>query len=165
MSDSLDQSTIPATGTTRFAIPAPPAGRPLGLPAAADTPETPVPGLLVSDPEDVTTPEVATTSSAAPAPQPPEPDTPSFDSAKSHEPKARSSFAHIWWLRARGPAVALLSRVRRVLRRDDGMSTAEYAVGTVAAVAFSATLYKVVTSETVLNALNGIITKALNATF
>jgi hypothetical protein len=50
---------------------------------------------------------------------------------------------------------------RRKLRRDDGMSTAEYAVGTLAAVAFAGLLMKVVTSGSVQTALTQIIEKAL----
>ena len=49
------------------------------------------------------------------------------------------------------------------LRGDDGMSTAEYAVGTVAAVAFGGILLKVVTSPGVQSALAGIINRALDA--
>jgi len=52
--------------------------------------------------------------------------------------------------------------VRRRLRAEDGMSTAEYAVGTVAAVAFAAVLFKVVHSAAVQAALSHIITSALN---
>jgi hypothetical protein len=52
-------------------------------------------------------------------------------------------------------------RVRTMGRRDDGMSTAEYAVGTVAAVAFAGILLKVVTSPTVQSALTAIIARAL----
>ncbi len=44
---------------------------------------------------------------------------------------------------------------------DAGMSTAEYAVGTVAAVAFAGVLYKVVTTPAVQSALTAIITRAL----
>jgi hypothetical protein len=44
---------------------------------------------------------------------------------------------------------------------DAGMSTAEYAVGTLAAVAFAGVLYKVVTSGNVLSALTAVIDKAL----
>lgn len=57
----------------------------------------------------------------------------------------------------------LLLRVvaARVPRRDDGMSTAEYAVGTVAAVAFAALLYKVVRSGAVQSALSSVIEGAL----
>lgn len=48
-------------------------------------------------------------------------------------------------------------------RGDDGMTTAEYAVGTVAACAFAAVLYKLVTSGTVGHLLGEIIAKALHA--
>lgn len=46
---------------------------------------------------------------------------------------------------------------------DRGMSTAEYAVGTVAAVAFAVVLYKIVRSGAVSSALSHIITTALHA--
>jgi hypothetical protein len=46
-----------------------------------------------------------------------------------------------------------------------GMSTAEYAVGTVAACGFGGVLYKVVTSPSVMGALNGLIHRALNVAF
>ena len=45
--------------------------------------------------------------------------------------------------------------------RDAGMSTAEYAVGTLAAVAFAGVLLKVVTSPSIQSALSAIISKAL----
>lgn len=51
---------------------------------------------------------------------------------------------------------------RRLIVDDDGMSTAEYAIGTIAAAAFGALLYTVVTGDNVLSALTGIITKALS---
>lgn len=54
------------------------------------------------------------------------------------------------------------TRPRRLPRGDAGMTTAEYAVGTLAACAFAAVLYKVVTSGTVLHALSKIVTSALN---
>lgn len=44
---------------------------------------------------------------------------------------------------------------------DDGMSTVEYAVGTIAAAAFGAILYTVVTGDSIVSALGGIIDKAL----
>lgn len=50
---------------------------------------------------------------------------------------------------------------RRKPRDDRGMSTAEYAVGTLAAVAFAGLLMKVVTSGSVQTALTQIIEKAL----
>jgi hypothetical protein len=46
---------------------------------------------------------------------------------------------------------------------DRGMSTAEYAVGTVAAVAFAVVLYKIVRSHAVSAALTSIVTSALHA--
>ncbi|MFF8834296.1 DUF4244 domain-containing protein [Streptomyces sp. NPDC015130] len=59
-----------------------------------------------------------------------------------------------WW-RAR----------RRGLRSDSGMTTSEYAVGTIAAAAFAAVLYKLVTGGTVSGALESVIGKALDAPF
>lgn len=47
--------------------------------------------------------------------------------------------------------------------RDSGMTTAEYAVGTLAAVAFAAVLMVVVKSGAVKSALSGIIETALSA--
>lgn len=44
---------------------------------------------------------------------------------------------------------------------DAGMSTAEYAVGTLAAVAFAGVLLKVVTGSNVLSALTAVIDRAL----
>jgi hypothetical protein len=54
----------------------------------------------------------------------------------------------------------IASRVSRSV--DAGMSTAEYAVGTIAAVAFAGILLKVVTSPGVQSALQAIISKALH---
>lgn len=48
---------------------------------------------------------------------------------------------------------------------EDGMTTAEYAVGTLAACALAAVLYKVVTSGAVSSALQSLIVKALHASF
>lgn len=53
-------------------------------------------------------------------------------------------------------------RLRARLRDQSGMSTAEYAVGTIAAVAFAGVLLKVLTSDEVREAVNGIIAKALS---
>ncbi|BBZ64063.1 DUF4244 domain-containing protein [Mycolicibacterium monacense] len=50
-----------------------------------------------------------------------------------------------------------------VLAVDDaGMSTVEYAIGTVAAAAFGAILYTVVTGDSIMSALTNIISRALN---
>jgi hypothetical protein len=46
--------------------------------------------------------------------------------------------------------------------RDRGMSTAEYAVGTIAACGFAALLFKIVTSDEVRELLVGLINRALN---
>jgi hypothetical protein len=48
---------------------------------------------------------------------------------------------------------------------EAGMSTAEYAVGTIAACGFAAVLYKIVTSGPVRTALTSVIEKALHAPF
>ncbi|WP_327368238.1 DUF4244 domain-containing protein [Streptomyces sp. NBC_01217] len=56
------------------------------------------------------------------------------------------------------------SMVRRI-RSDDGMTTSEYAVGTIAACAFAAVLYKVVTSQPVMSALQSLLKGALDAKF
>lgn len=44
---------------------------------------------------------------------------------------------------------------------DSGMSTAEYAIGTIAAAAFGAILYTVVTGDGIVGALTDIIDRAL----
>ncbi|MBF4999026.1 DUF4244 domain-containing protein [Nocardia sp. BSTN01] len=58
----------------------------------------------------------------------------------------------------------LRSRLIQVAVADDGMSTAEYAIGTIAAAAFGAVLYTVVTGDSIVNALTKIIDRALNTT-
>ncbi len=52
-----------------------------------------------------------------------------------------------------------LRRIRRL--GESGMTTAEYAVGIVAAVAFAGVLLKVLTSPTVREALTAIVARAL----
>jgi hypothetical protein len=52
-------------------------------------------------------------------------------------------------------------RWAEVLVDEEGMSTAEYAVGTVAACAFAAVLYKVVTGGSVVTALGDLVQSAL----
>lgn len=66
--------------------------------------------------------------------------------------------------------IALLQNVIRTLWvrmtmlvvDEDGMSTVEYAIGTIAAAAFGAILYTVVTGDSIVSALTNIITRALN---
>lgn len=55
----------------------------------------------------------------------------------------------------------LCVRIGSRLRGDRGMNSAEYAVGTLAAVTFAGVLIKVVSSDSVQAALNGLITRAL----
>lgn len=45
---------------------------------------------------------------------------------------------------------------------ESGMSTVEYAIGTIAAAAFGAVLYSVVTGESIVGALTNIIARALS---
>ncbi|MEV0034148.1 DUF4244 domain-containing protein [Nocardia sp. NPDC050793] len=62
-------------------------------------------------------------------------------------------------------AIAQLQlRTARAAVADDGMSTAEYAIGTIAAAAFGAVLYGVVTGDSIVDALTKIIDRALNTT-
>ncbi|MGW5352553.1 DUF4244 domain-containing protein [Streptomyces sp. NPDC004031] len=70
-------------------------------------------------------------------------------------PDGRSRAAAWWRRRARACRAAA----------EAGMSTAEYAVGTIAACGFAAVLYKIVTSGPVRTALTGVITKALHVPF
>jgi hypothetical protein len=65
--------------------------------------------------------------------------------------------------RPRGPV--LLPRLRRLYDGDDGMSTVEYAIGTIAAAAFGAVLYTVVTGESIVTALTDLVERALSVTF
>ncbi|MEC4015003.1 DUF4244 domain-containing protein [Streptomyces sp. H27-D2] len=53
----------------------------------------------------------------------------------------------------------------RTAAKDAGMTTSEYAVGTIAACGFAAVLYKVVTSGAVDAALRSLIERALDAQF
>lgn len=56
-------------------------------------------------------------------------------------------------------------RTRLILLWGDesGMSTVEYAIGTIAAAAFGAILYTVVTGDSIVSALTNIIAKALTS--
>jgi hypothetical protein len=73
--------------------------------------------------------------------------------------------------RPRGASLDDMTFLNRITQRakairariELGMTTAEYAVGTVAAVAFAAVLYKIVQSDAVSSALSSIVTSALHA--
>jgi hypothetical protein len=64
----------------------------------------------------------------------------------------------------------LINNIFQVIRQrlallavdETGMSTVEYAIGTIAAAAFGAILYTVVTGDSIVGALTNIITRALN---
>ena len=56
----------------------------------------------------------------------------------------------------------LWARLTLLVVDDDGMSTVEYAIGTIAAAAFGAILYTVVTGDSIVSALTNIINRALN---
>lgn len=55
------------------------------------------------------------------------------------------------------------ARVRCLVAGDAGMTTAEYAIGTVAAAAFAALLYSVITGGSLAGALTSLIQRALES--
>jgi hypothetical protein len=57
---------------------------------------------------------------------------------------------------------AFKARVMVLAVDESGMSTVEYAIGTIAAAAFAAILYTVVTGDSIVTALTNIIARALN---
>ncbi|MDT5171958.1 MAG: hypothetical protein QOD02_5323 [Mycobacterium sp.] len=57
---------------------------------------------------------------------------------------------------------ALEARLTLLAADESGMSTVEYAIGTIAAAAFAAILYTVVTGDSIVTALTNIIARALN---
>ncbi len=57
---------------------------------------------------------------------------------------------------------SLWARLTLLVVDDDGMSTVEYAIGTIAAAAFGAILYTVITGDSIVSALTNIINRALN---
>ena len=64
--------------------------------------------------------------------------------------------------RARAAIDRVNARLLALAADDEGMSTAEYAIGTIAAAAFGAILYTVISGDNIVSALTGIIDKALN---
>lgn len=63
---------------------------------------------------------------------------------------------------ARSFGSCLRVRLMRLVAGKEAMSTAEYAIGTIAAAAFGAVLYGVVTGDSIVDALTKIIDKALD---
>lgn len=57
---------------------------------------------------------------------------------------------------------AFQARLIAAMADDSGMSTVEYAIGTVAAAAFGGILYSVVTGDSIVGALTNIINRALS---
>lgn len=58
----------------------------------------------------------------------------------------------------------VIRRGREKLANEDGMSTIEYAMGSLAAAALAAVLYMVINGDGVVDAIEGIITDALSDT-
>jgi Flp pilus assembly pilin Flp len=56
----------------------------------------------------------------------------------------------------------LRTRLSLLMVDESGMSTVEYAIGTIAAAAFGAILYTVVTGDSIVSALTNIINRALS---
>jgi hypothetical protein len=56
----------------------------------------------------------------------------------------------------------LRTRLTLLIVDEAGMSTVEYAIGTIAAAAFGAILYTVVTGDSIVSGLTNIISRALN---
>ena len=54
------------------------------------------------------------------------------------------------------------ARAALLMADETGMSTVEYAIGTIAAAAFGAVLYNVVTGDSIVGALTNIIGRALS---
>lgn len=65
----------------------------------------------------------------------------------------------------RSPLARLAAAVQTRTANDDGMTTAEYAVGTVAACGFAGVLYKVVTSPPILDLIKSVFSRALHLSF
>jgi hypothetical protein len=59
-------------------------------------------------------------------------------------------------------ARSVQARMTVMIVDESGMSTVEYAIGTIAAAAFGAILYTVVTGDSIVSALTNIINRALN---
>jgi hypothetical protein len=69
----------------------------------------------------------------------------------------------------RGVPMMIVSKIRqrwwRAVSDEAGMSTVEYAIGTIAAAAFAAVLYKVVTGGAITTALTDLVQQALSVKF
>lgn len=70
----------------------------------------------------------------------------------------RNALAWRWWFPMSG-------RLAGSIRGEAGMSTVEYAIGTVAAAGFAAVLYTVLTGGSVVAALEGLVQRALSVDY
>ncbi|MFI6389004.1 DUF4244 domain-containing protein [Nonomuraea sp. NPDC050547] len=100
--------------------------------------------------------DIAAKPPAPPHPEPPDPDRSAPDTPEPDaDPTTRA-------IPEQSPPAELTSH-RTAVRSDAGMSTAEYAVGTLAAVAFALLLIKVINSPEILDALTALVDRALNS--
>lgn len=58
-----------------------------------------------------------------------------------------------------------MNQIARIIKRDDGMTTAEYAVGTVAAAGLGGILLKLLTSDGLRDLIWGVLSKAFSHLF
>jgi Flp pilus assembly pilin Flp len=61
----------------------------------------------------------------------------------------------------RGKEIQMMRKLRSTWRRDDGVTTVEYAVCLLVASAFGGTMLKIVSGSTVQAALTGLVKRAL----
>lgn len=83
-------------------------------------------------------------------------------SGDAPDPRTLGSAVRIAAGKARDVSDEVRMRLLLAAAGDDGMSTVEYAIGTIAAAAFGAVLYQVVTGDSIVSALTGIIDDALS---
>jgi Protein of unknown function (DUF4244) len=69
---------------------------------------------------------------------------------------------HKWAHAVAGEIRSVRARLNLLVVDESGMSTVEYAIGTIAAAAFGAMLYAVVRGDSIVAALTNIINRALN---
>jgi hypothetical protein len=69
---------------------------------------------------------------------------------------------HRWAHEVADGVRSVKTRLSLLIVDESGMSTVEYAIGTIAAAAFGAILYTVVTGDSIVSALTNIISRALN---
>ena len=65
----------------------------------------------------------------------------------------------------KGITRSVVRRWARLARDDRGMSTVEYAIGTLAAAAFALVLMKILTGDAVASRMSELITQALSGAF